>query len=166
MAYERYGSPYANLIIQIIFLVGVLGIYEYGSKDFFLRNITHRGTPNRLHYRVEDGGQATAPPVETEKNVTATINTTPKILQVQSVSKYFGKTFAVENVSFDISANETLVLLGGNGAGKTTCINMIRGELMPNFGDIILNGTSVLRNAHKARLQMGYVPVTSLEHIL
>ena len=158
MALERYGSPYLNLILQILFLIAVLAIYEYGSKDFVRRNITHRGTPSRLHYRVEDGGQSGAPPLESEKNANATVNTTPAILQVKSISKYFGKTFAVENVSFDIANNETLALLGGNGAGKTTVINMIRGELNPNFGDILLDGSSVLQNAQKARLLMGVCP--------
>ena len=46
-------------------------------------------------------------------------------------------------------------MLGGNGAGKTTVINMIRGELTPNFGTIHLDGVSVLKNPHKARLHIG-----------
>lgn len=74
------------------------------------------------------------------------------------VSKYFGKISVVENVTFNISSNETLALLGGNGAGKSTVINMIRGELRPNFGDIYVDGISVLRNPHKARMQMGVCP--------
>jgi ABC-type multidrug transport system ATPase subunit len=64
----------------------------------------------------------------------------------------------VENVSFDIGANETLALLGGNGAGKTTLINMIRGSIRPNFGDIFLEGTSVLRNPAMTRHLMGVCP--------
>jgi ATP-binding cassette, subfamily A (ABC1), member 3 len=157
-SYDRYGSPYANLIIQILFLVAVLGIYEYGSGDWIRRNITHRGVPARLHYIVESGDAPTAQPTEAEKNARATTNTSSEILAVSRISKFFGKIFAVENVSFNISSNETLALLGGNGAGKTTVINMIRGELKPNFGDIFLDGTSVLRNPHKARLHMGVCP--------
>lgn len=42
--------------------------------------------------------------------------------------------------------------------GKTTVINMIRGELKPDLGDICLDGVSVLKNPHKARLQMGVCP--------
>ncbi|KAK0121852.1 hypothetical protein ONS95_010131 [Cadophora gregata] len=157
-SYDRYGSVYANLIIQILFLIAFLVIYEYGSADWVRRNITHRGVPSRLHYIVESG--ETAPsnvPAQTEKNATAVVNS-PQILTVSRVSKYFGKTFAVENVSFDISANQTLALLGGNGAGKTTVINMIRGELKPNFGDIYLDGVSVARQPQKARLHIGVCP--------
>ncbi|KAL5322650.1 hypothetical protein ACEPPN_010624 [Leptodophora sp. 'Broadleaf-Isolate-01'] len=158
-SYDRYGSVYANLIIQILFLVAVLVIYEYGSADWVHRNITHRGVPSRLHYIVESGDAAPPlGPAQTEKNTTSPAVTSPQILTVSRVSKYFGKTFAVENVSFDISANQTLALLGGNGAGKTTVINMIRGELKPNFGDIYLDGVSVARQPQKARLHIGVCP--------
>lgn len=157
-SYNRYGSVYTNLIIQILFLVAFLVIYEYGSADWVRRNITHRGIPSRLHYIVESGDPAPSNgQAQTEKNETAAMNS-PQILTVSRVSKYFGKTFAVENVSFDISANQTLALLGGNGAGKTTVINMIRGELKPNFGDIYLDGISVSRQPQKARLHIGVCP--------
>lgn len=160
-AYVRYGSVYANLLIQIIFLIAFLAVYEYGSSEWFRRNITHRGVPARLHYIVDTGAAPAG--TEQEKDARAATNTTsatapPQILQVSRISKFFGKLFAAENISFDISSNQTLALLGGNGAGKTTVINMIRGELKPDFGDIFLDGTSVLRNPHKARLQMGVCP--------
>lgn len=157
--YDRYGSVYANLIIQILFLITVLVIYEYGSADWLRRNITHRGVPSRLHYIVESGDQAPAPgSAQAEKTATSPTTALPQILTVSRVSRYFGKIFAVENVSFDISANQTLALLGGNGAGKTTVINMIRGELKPNFGDIYLDGVSVARQPQKARLHIGVCP--------
>ncbi|KUJ19510.1 P-loop containing nucleoside triphosphate hydrolase protein [Mollisia scopiformis] len=162
-AYVRYGSVYANLLIQIAFLIAVLYIYEYGSADWIRRNIIHRGVPPRLHYVVDAVGSTRAEPPRSphqhEKNLGAFQRPpTGPILDVSSITKYFGKVFAVENVSFDIAANQTLALLGGNGAGKTTVINMIRGELVPNFGDISLDGVSVLKNPHKARLHMGVCP--------
>ncbi|KAH8672020.1 hypothetical protein BGZ60DRAFT_449736 [Tricladium varicosporioides] len=155
-AYVRYGSVYTNLILQILFLICVLAIYEYGSADWVRRNITHRGVPARLHYIVETSNSEVTT-ASTEKNAT-TATTRSQILNVSKVSKFFGKLFAVENVSFDIAANETLALLGGNGAGKTTVINMIRGELKPNFGTIHLDGISVQKEPHRARLQMGVCP--------
>jgi ATP-binding cassette, subfamily A (ABC1), member 3 len=156
-AYVRYGSVYANLIIQIIFLIACLFIHEYGSADWIRRNITHRGMPARLHYIVDSSNAVEASaPAEQEKN--ASVSTNPQILTVSRISKFFGKLFAVENISFDISANQTLALLGGNGAGKTTVINMIRGELKPNFGTIHLDSVSVLKHPQKARLHMGVCP--------
>ncbi|KAN0095683.1 P-loop containing nucleoside triphosphate hydrolase protein [Hyaloscypha variabilis] len=158
-AYVRYGSVYTNLLLQILFLVICLSVHEYGSADWIRRNITHRGIPARLHYIIEsDTAVASSSPAENEKTLATTSTTNPEILTVSRISKFFGKLFAVENVSFDISANQTLALLGGNGAGKTTVINMIRGELKPNFGDIHLDGVSVLKQPHKARLHMGVCP--------
>ncbi|TVY44013.1 Retinal-specific ATP-binding cassette transporter, partial [Lachnellula occidentalis] len=153
-AYVRYGSVYANLIIQIIFLVAFLGIYEYGSADWVRRNITNRGVPARLHYIVESSNEDNAAALA-EKNARANKS---QILDVSRISRFFGKVFAVENVSFSISQNETLALLGGNGAGKTTVINMIRSELKPDFGSIHLDGVSVQKDPHRARLNMGVCP--------
>ena len=159
--YVLYGGVYANLLIQIIFLIIVLTICEYQSADWLRRHIWQRKLPARLHYVVETGEQVepSAAFEETSKaaNEASRSMRTP-ILSVSQISKFFGPVFAVENVSFDIAANETLVLLGGNGAGKTTIINMIRGELNPDFGDIYIDGISVRRQPHKARIQMGVCP--------
>ena len=95
--------------------------------------------------------------LEQHKATNKSRNSEP-ILTVDRISKHFGRTFAAQNVSLSISANETLALLGGNGAGKTAVINMIRGELNPDFGDIYVNGVSVLRQARKVRLNVGVCP--------
>ncbi|KFY73144.1 hypothetical protein V499_06788 [Pseudogymnoascus sp. VKM F-103] len=153
-SYERYGSPYVNLIIQILFLITTIGIYEYGSADWLRRKVK----PSRLHYIVDSGDGPVTAPSEVEKNGRVATAASPELLNVSRVSKFFGKISAVENASFNISSNETLALLGGNGAGKTTVINMIRGELRPSFGDIYIDGVSVLRNPHKARRQIGVCP--------
>ena len=156
-AYARYGGIYANLLIQIVFLVSIIAIYEYGSADWLRRNITHHGVPARLHYIVDSGTTPVEPTVGATEKTNPAIATS-QILNVSHVSKFFGKVFAAENISFDISSNETLALLGGNGAGKTTMINMIRGELRPDFGDIHLDGVSVLKQPHKVRSHMGVCP--------
>jgi ATP-binding cassette subfamily A (ABC1) protein 3 len=51
-----------------------------------------------------------------------------------------------------------MALLGGNGAGKTTVFNMIRGELKPDFGNIHLDGVTVLHQPRKAIIQIGVCP--------
>jgi ATP-binding cassette subfamily A (ABC1) protein 3 len=118
-AYSRFGSIYTNLVIQIIFLIGFLAVYEYGSADWIRRNITHRGMPSRLHYHVDTGNGIeanTTPRTELEKIAAArAANASDEILKVSKVTKYFGKLFATQNISFNIKANETLALLGGNG---------------------------------------------------
>jgi ABC-2 type transport system ATP-binding protein len=57
-------------------------------------------------------------------------------LQVQNLTKQYGKLTAVNNISFDIFKNEIFGLLGPNGAGKTTTISMICGLLPPTEGII------------------------------
>ena len=154
MAYVRYGSVYTNLIIQIVFLIAMIGLCEYGSADMFrrmTRSIRHRGLPS-----MDDGGSTHVVDERTEK--TGVSAASAKILSVSNVTKFFGRNYATQNISFDVSSNETLALLGGNGAGKTTMINQIRGELKPDFGEIYLDGISVLRNPRKTRSYMGVCP--------
>ncbi|OGM71438.1 hypothetical protein A3H19_04710 [Candidatus Woesebacteria bacterium RIFCSPLOWO2_12_FULL_39_9] len=58
-----------------------------------------------------------------------------KVLEVNNLSKSFGKTKAVKNISFHINEGEIVGLLGPNGAGKTTTIQMLLGTLTPTSGD-------------------------------
>jgi len=66
-----------------------------------------------------------------------------KLLQVQNVSKAFGGVKAVQQVSFDLQAGELLALIGPNGAGKSTTFNMVGGQLLPDSGQVLLNGQSI-----------------------
>ncbi|KAL3417886.1 ABC transporter [Phlyctema vagabunda] len=168
-SYDRYGSVYANLIFQIIFLIGFLVIYEYGSSDWIHRTMSFRGSSLTYQKQTEYGS---ATELVQYGATIGTSNTEPKqilgyhterimplrILDVAHICKSFGNNVAVQNISFDISANETLALLGGNGAGKTTTFNMIRGEIRPDSGDIFVNGRSVSKQLRLARSQMGVCP--------
>jgi len=61
-------------------------------------------------------------------------------LQIQNVTKTFGRKIAVDNVSFDLYPGEVFGFLGPNGAGKTTIIKMVMGFFRPDEGTIIING--------------------------
>ena len=63
-----------------------------------------------------------------------------KVLSADSLRKVFGDLVAVDDVSFDVAANEIVGLLGPNGAGKTTIINMILGTLGSTAGSVKVNG--------------------------
>ncbi|TVY88514.1 ATP-binding cassette sub-family A member, partial [Lachnellula willkommii] len=150
-------SPGANLLRALFLannsfeiLCGKYGVADTSNPFAYVR----RGIPARLHYIVESNNEDNGAAL-TEKNARTNKSQT---LDVSRISKFFGKVSAVENVSFSISANETLALLGGNGAGKTTVINMIRSELKPDFGSIHLDGVSVQKDPHRARLDMGVCP--------
>ena len=58
------------------------------------------------------------------------------LLEVDSVSKYFGGIVALDDVSFDAEAGEIVGLIGPNGAGKTTVFNVITRLYTPDSGDV------------------------------
>jgi len=62
---------------------------------------------------------------------------------VVGVSKRFGKTSVLENISFDVAEGEALVLLGASGSGKTTILRIIAGLEQPYTGKIMLHGKEV-----------------------
>lgn len=64
-------------------------------------------------------------------------------LQIKNVSKNFGVTHALKNVSFDINAGEIRALIGENGSGKSTLTNMLCGILPMDSGEFVLNGMRI-----------------------
>jgi branched-chain amino acid transport system ATP-binding protein len=64
-------------------------------------------------------------------------------LRVSDVSKRFGGLVAIDNVSFDLGENEVLGLIGPNGSGKTTMLNLISGALAPSSGQIRLHDDEI-----------------------
>jgi ABC-type branched-subunit amino acid transport system ATPase component len=65
------------------------------------------------------------------------------VLRIEGVTKRFGGLVAVNNMSFALSKNEVLGLIGPNGSGKTTMLNMISGALKPTSGTILLHGKDI-----------------------
>jgi ABC-type branched-subunit amino acid transport system ATPase component len=64
-------------------------------------------------------------------------------LRVEGVTKRFGGLVAVDNMSFELSKNEVLGLIGPNGSGKTTMLNIVSGALKPTAGAILLHGEDI-----------------------
>jgi len=64
-------------------------------------------------------------------------------LEVRALAKSFGGLKAVDHVSFTVRQGELLGLIGPNGSGKTTVLNMLSGHLRPDAGDILLDGEPV-----------------------
>lgn len=80
------------------------------------------------------------------------------MLEVQSLTRRFGSTTAVKDVSFGIGHGEIVGLLGHNGAGKTTIMRMLCGYLEPSAGRIALEGESVADNPRRIQRILGYLP--------
>ena len=66
------------------------------------------------------------------------------LLAVRGLSKRFGGLQAVRDLSFDVEPGEVLGLIGPNGAGKTTAFNLISGFLVPDEGDVVFDGRSLV----------------------
>lgn len=82
------------------------------------------------------------------------------MISFRSVSKSFdgGSTFAVKDLSFDISEGEFVVLVGPSGCGKTTTMKMINRLVEPTSGEILLDGEDVLaKDPVELRRRLGYV---------
>jgi ABC-2 type transport system ATP-binding protein len=77
------------------------------------------------------------------------------VIDVQNVSKHFGKATAVNQVSFGVEKGQIFGLLGPNGAGKTTTIRMINHILNPDTGHISILGEAV---SPKSQERIGYLP--------
>jgi ABC-type Fe3+/spermidine/putrescine transport system ATPase subunit len=67
----------------------------------------------------------------------------PAAASVAGLSKHFGKTSVLKNISFDVAEGEVLVLLGASGSGKTTILRIIAGLEQPLKGKVILHGKDV-----------------------
>ena len=80
------------------------------------------------------------------------------MIQVKNVTKKYGSTIAVNDISFDVKDGEIVGFLGPNGAGKSTTMNMITGFIEPTNGQIIINGNDISKRPRKAKKEIGYMP--------
>ncbi len=79
-------------------------------------------------------------------------------IELEQVSKRFGRTLAVDALTLHIQPGEVFAFLGPNGAGKTTTIKLISGLLRPDAGAIRVCGNTVTTDGLAARTQLAYVP--------
>jgi len=78
--------------------------------------------------------------------------------EVAGLRKQFGKTVAVDGISFSFAAGEVIGFVGPNGAGKTTTMRMLATLDEPSGGDAFIDGVSVVQEPEEARRLIGFVP--------
>lgn len=142
-----YGGPILYLCIQICFLFCFLLWAENASSLTFIRprQYSEDLTEHELRPLAEE--------VKDEKHRVETSATDP--LCVSDLTKRFGSNLAVDNISFGVGPGEVFALLGPNGAGKSVTISLIRGELRPDHGAILLEGTDIVKHTRTARKSLG-----------
>jgi branched-chain amino acid transport system ATP-binding protein len=77
------------------------------------------------------------------------------LLEAQNVGKRFGAVVAAAEINVQVRAGERVSLIGSNGAGKTTFVNMITGYLKPDAGHIRLDGRDITALHPRAIVQLG-----------
>jgi ABC-2 type transport system ATP-binding protein len=80
------------------------------------------------------------------------------MIQVNNLTKYYGKRLAVDNISFNVEKGEIVGFLGPNAAGKTTTMRILTGFLAPTRGDVKVADYDILTNSLEARRHIGYLP--------
>jgi ABC-2 type transport system ATP-binding protein len=79
----------------------------------------------------------------------------PPIISVQNLRKTYGKTVAVDDISFEVAQGEIFGFLGPNGAGKTTTVECLQALRNPDSGKISVIGLDPLRQAQELRRRIG-----------
>src|SRR5450756_1546900 len=80
------------------------------------------------------------------------------MIEIQNVTKRYGKKIAVNQVSFTINKGEILGFLGRNGAGKTTTMNILTGYISSSEGTVTVDGYDILQNPREVKKKIGYLP--------
>ena len=88
------------------------------------------------------------------------------VLELHAVSKRFGGLVAVDDLSFEVRENEVLGLIGPNGSGKTTVINLISGALRPSRGEIYLRDQMISDQPARAIARAGVARTFQLVRLL
>ena len=145
-------------ITDIIFYLGlsfIIQSYKDSGLPFFqfIKSIftkVERETGNIKSTLIEKDNIEVVLNFETHHQELSFINQQKKeqnqCLKLVNVSKSFDDVKAVVNFNGELFSNEIFCLLGHNGAGKSTTINMISGILDPDYGDILLDGRSLVTN--------------------
>ncbi len=81
-----------------------------------------------------------------------------KILEIKSLTKYYGKILGVKELSLTLYGGEIFGFIGPNGAGKSTTIRSIMNLINRTEGDILLNGKKLDKDDIKAKELIGYLP--------
>lgn len=82
------------------------------------------------------------------------------MIEVKNLTKTYGSTTAVDNLSFTVGTGEAAGFLGPNGAGKTTTMRILTGFMPATSGTVTVDGFDVFTDSFEVRKRIGYLPET------
>lgn len=80
------------------------------------------------------------------------------MIEIQNLTKEYGRIKAVDNISFNVGKGEILGFLGPNGAGKSTTMNILTGFTSSTSGVVKVGGADILENPVEVKKHIGYLP--------
>ena len=80
------------------------------------------------------------------------------MIEVQHLTKKYGRTVAIDDISFEVAAGEIVGFLGPNGAGKTTTMRILAGYMPASSGVVKIGGLNVYTDSLGVREKIGYMP--------
>ena len=80
------------------------------------------------------------------------------MIELRKLHRFFGKTRAVNNVSFQVGRGQVFGYIGPNGAGKTTSMRILATLDLPTAGDAFVDGFSVVNDPDRVRGRLGFMP--------
>lgn len=80
------------------------------------------------------------------------------MIKINNLTKKFGSTLSLDNISLEFSINDHVALMGANGAGKTTLIRLILGYYHASSGNVLINGLNPITNRTDILSEISFVP--------
>ena len=80
------------------------------------------------------------------------------VLTVDNINVYYGAIHALKGISLDVNRGEIVTLIGANGAGKSTTMNILTGYLAATSGTVTIDGFDIMDSPQEAKKRIGYLP--------
>lgn len=87
-----------------------------------------------------------------------TTSSSHPMIELRRLYRFFGNTKAVNDVSFEVEAGQVFGYIGPNGAGKTTSMRILSTLDLPDYGDALIDGFSVVNDPDRVRKRLGFMP--------
>nr|WP_121270288.1 ABC transporter ATP-binding protein [Pedobacter schmidteae] len=82
------------------------------------------------------------------------------IVRISGLSHRYSTSWAIRDINIDIPRSGIVGLLGSNGAGKSTTMNILCGVLTPTTGSVVINGIDLSKEPERAKQEIGFLPQT------